>query len=697
MSERTFVGFARRGATTRLHVPRRELPIVLVPGIMGSRLRDPVSGALVWNPLGKPFGDSPENFAVDYGRLGQVSQELVPDESGGPDALPNVVNRNHVVADFYGAAIDTWASLATPAMRASGVTPRVYCAGYDWRQDHARSAMRLAVVVERALAETGAEQVILVAHGTGGLVARYYSRALGGEQRVHQLFLLCCPILGAPAAYLQLKRGLRGLYGKELSAGLQGASIDWIDEGAQVLGDVVRGMNDIARGQSAEDAALGMLGDAYGVCCLALGRWLTRRETIYFLRQMPAIYQLLPHALFCREHPNWVLFDPMCTGHAPTGFMTVLPSAIDVMLSATELSLDAIEAGLGTRMSERIGTFLRPDAPKPEELSGRATRNMTTLGDILGRIKDVAEGDDISTDEEEEWDDAGRDPDPSLLGDLNDLVTKITDRFDRVFLDACNSQRLYADIYTGLLDGVELRAVSSAGLALAARFEQMLTLNFRCEPALVPTEMISAVMDDVLGVVGRVVGRGVDDLVGLIPDPVSLVERASPEEEPEVNESPAAAPATTTAAAPVSPAPPAPRPQAYMHPRTWCVSVEDEPTDAGCLLLATDQVSRDDSNLVKTTLIPDSALQAVTFAPLWGSRSGPLGEIALGDGTVPAFSQRPPPELLSRPFKGEHRAHGVTHSEVANDSGVLDFIAATIDASLAEWIRGRASEAGETT
>ncbi|MGH4015082.1 MAG: esterase/lipase family protein [Pseudonocardiaceae bacterium] len=56
--------------------------------------------------------------------------------------------------------------------------------------------------VERICEATGAEQVHVVGHSLGGLVARYYVQRLGGDARVHTLVSLGTPHHGTMAAYL---------------------------------------------------------------------------------------------------------------------------------------------------------------------------------------------------------------------------------------------------------------------------------------------------------------------------------------------------------------------------------------------------------------------------------------------------------------------------------------------------------------
>ena len=67
--------------------------------------------------------------------------------------------------------------------------------------DIRRAAANLARQVERICQQTGYEQVFLVGHSLGGIIARYYVQVPGGDQRVHTLVTL-----GSPHAGTQLAR-----------------------------------------------------------------------------------------------------------------------------------------------------------------------------------------------------------------------------------------------------------------------------------------------------------------------------------------------------------------------------------------------------------------------------------------------------------------------------------------------------------
>ncbi|MEZ4389656.1 MAG: hypothetical protein R3A48_01065 [Polyangiales bacterium] len=579
-----------------VHVRPKFLPIVVIPGIMGSRLTDPRTGELAWNPMGEPLGDGPGAFTADFERIQQVAAPLVPDETHRYERASQHREVQHIkhwynlIPEFYGDLAKHLAALQIEALEARHLTPRVYCCGYDWRQDNARSASRLAGIVDEALRETGARKVILVAHSMGGLVARYFCRVLGGESKVHQLILLASPTLGSPAAYAQLRKGLYGVYVKDISTAAQTGddevlADELVDAGMQVFGGVA---SIASQGASAIAPVFGDLLIAFS---LGAGRFLTRDESRYFARQIPALYQLLPNAAFCNRFRDWVIFDPMATGHRPTGFMLQLPTALDLLGALGGASVtDALLSG-----SERVAAQLRDGLEaaaaggESAEVSGRALRSSMTLGEWGEAIATLmAEGE---------------------TGEAIALMLELVEHAGRAFVDARSSRALYGDIYTGLLDIVSLRALSATNLALALAFDEALTVDDRPRD---PLTLLTPVKE-VFGTLGRLIG-----------DAASGPKKALDKQEmrnliqAELDAHP---------------------PRVYMHPRTFNVYGRGVPGDGGAIVVPRALVSRDDSNLVKVTVL---------------SRPVPIGlPHALGDGTVPEASANPPPELLSNPFVGE--------------------------------------------
>lgn len=270
-------------SSTHCSAPGRTIPIIVVPGIMGSRLADPGSGELVWNPMAGICGRSPGNLVPSltnpqWERLNDLTP-LDPvestDWSGYPaDRAAKATWIKHfytVIPDYYDELCFALKDELATALKDSnsGVVPRVYCAGYDWRQDNGVSAStHLARVVQEAREECGHEKVILVAHSQGGLVSRYFCKN-GNESQVLALMLIGSPSLGAVQPYVRLKRGIVS------------------DDGAIFL--FLR-----------TELHLGAEGS---------------RD---LLRRFPSMYQLMPNQIYCSAIPSWLDVDEAETGRSPT-------------------------------------------------------------------------------------------------------------------------------------------------------------------------------------------------------------------------------------------------------------------------------------------------------------------------------------------------------------------------------------------
>ncbi|MEM9057442.1 MAG: hypothetical protein AAGD86_08195 [Pseudomonadota bacterium] len=147
-------------------------PVVFIHGFMGAKLRDAATGETLW-PL--PPGANPTRLALDID-----GASLMP--SGPPaEAFALSGDEENLALD---PAIFEVLELAGGYRPADAGAPaadgarRQYAFLYDWRQDVARSAAELGAFIAQIQADHGNPdlKVDLVAHGTGGLVARWYLR-----------------------------------------------------------------------------------------------------------------------------------------------------------------------------------------------------------------------------------------------------------------------------------------------------------------------------------------------------------------------------------------------------------------------------------------------------------------------------------------------------------------------------------------
>ena len=179
--------------------------VIVIPGIMGSLLRDASSNSLAWvNELTvartypcsqfllpltlAPDGHSPVQGVTytcsDTGQTTTVNGTPVKVDgllAGGGSPL-------ELIPDKYGRLIST--------LRADyNVVPFAY----DWRLDYEAIADQLRQQIENLTKNGG--KLDIVAHSQGGLIARLYLSKFANDPRVGTVIFLGTPQLGAPKSF----------------------------------------------------------------------------------------------------------------------------------------------------------------------------------------------------------------------------------------------------------------------------------------------------------------------------------------------------------------------------------------------------------------------------------------------------------------------------------------------------------------
>lgn len=189
-------------------------PVILIHGVMGSKLRDMRSGGEVWpgnvvRLMGSDFQDLA--LAIDPETL----QAL-------PSHLQAVELTNRIAGRDYYDAITRTLEQAGGYIRTTPGTPvtadrrRYYVFIYDWRYDNVETARKLSRFIEQIRRDFGNPdlKVDLIAHSMGGLMARYYLRYgeqdvldgndfpvnMHGRSRLRRVILLGAPNLGSVEA-----------------------------------------------------------------------------------------------------------------------------------------------------------------------------------------------------------------------------------------------------------------------------------------------------------------------------------------------------------------------------------------------------------------------------------------------------------------------------------------------------------------
>jgi pimeloyl-ACP methyl ester carboxylesterase len=155
---------------------RDAVPIVLIPGILGSRLARSDTGLELWPGNTRKLLTSRYldlALRIDPVTLEPLDDGLVP--SGLFDAA--------VGQDFYGAIVRTLSGVGGYQLSEPGdpvllQKARLYVFTYDWRQDSVVNVRRLDAFIEQIRHDYGdaALRVDVVAHSMGGLLVRYLQR-----------------------------------------------------------------------------------------------------------------------------------------------------------------------------------------------------------------------------------------------------------------------------------------------------------------------------------------------------------------------------------------------------------------------------------------------------------------------------------------------------------------------------------------
>jgi len=204
-------------------------PVLVLPGVMGTRLEFPQSPGLPhWDPdsawqMGRWIFLDPDVklHGLDMARPATIIADSrnADEHRRGWDQIPQRIYRDLLLA------IDN--EFNRPQQHPG--LPRLRCPawamGYDWRQSNARHAQHLVDTIDRILeSEIGSQQVIVVTHSMGGLVLRSALRQFGERlsRKIRGVIHTVQPAVGAVVAARRCRTGfarnIDGQLGEMLAA-----------------------------------------------------------------------------------------------------------------------------------------------------------------------------------------------------------------------------------------------------------------------------------------------------------------------------------------------------------------------------------------------------------------------------------------------------------------------------------------------
>ncbi len=209
----------------KLNVNLKTIPIILVPGIGGSRLNRLIPGNMVeqaWLKVGNIL--NVVNIATFNARLRENlrlmpaasdSDKVIPYSQGAiivPDMDREGLNAIEYLSDdsfsIHEKSEEFYSMVQNLNQLGYGSGELLFGYPYDWRLSSTDTAVGLKNWIDYALRATGAQQVQLIVHSMGGLVAREALLAYPDYQRkVKRIIYMGTPFLGSPRAYQAIKLG----------------------------------------------------------------------------------------------------------------------------------------------------------------------------------------------------------------------------------------------------------------------------------------------------------------------------------------------------------------------------------------------------------------------------------------------------------------------------------------------------------
>jgi pimeloyl-ACP methyl ester carboxylesterase len=236
-------------------VPDRIIPVIFVPGVMGSNLtgigdskgvqwrldsKGSMSGWLTHAAQYRKRHLTPSTMVVDNGGeittgTAQDDQELTNRGWGEVGALSYgdfLVWLENALNDFDNPDPGERVALMKRELQALvgeklltkdevGLSYRyrfpVFACGYNWLDSNSIASQRLAAKIDSVIAryikeKKKCEKVIIVTHSMGGLVARHCSQILGYKDKIFGVVHGVMPAIGAAAVYRRFKAGTEGGY-----------------------------------------------------------------------------------------------------------------------------------------------------------------------------------------------------------------------------------------------------------------------------------------------------------------------------------------------------------------------------------------------------------------------------------------------------------------------------------------------------
>jgi muramidase (phage lysozyme) len=196
--------YASRGSEQVANI--NSIPLIVLPGVMGSRLRikngqdavywdlDSLITRMIWWVF---HGAKDQGEVLDYTKSADVLRD-------NNDLSPDRVAKGWgtIAWRFYADLLIGLEKFAAEVETRIGISLPVYAIGYDWRQPIEVSSEYVREQINKILNQENSRRIIIITHGMGGLVARAMLKNFSDiSSKTLGVIHIMQPVNGAPAMY----------------------------------------------------------------------------------------------------------------------------------------------------------------------------------------------------------------------------------------------------------------------------------------------------------------------------------------------------------------------------------------------------------------------------------------------------------------------------------------------------------------
>ena len=171
--------------------PQPQRPVVLVPGILGSRLCEASSGELIWGNRAS---------LLNFSKL-----EITGNSNDTPLKPCGIIQEIQILGSFW--SIDQYnlllSSLSTAGF--SSEKGNLFIFDYDWRQSNIKSADLPNLFIRDKIGDN--KDFDLIAHSMGGIIARIFVDKYKAARSLKRIIYLGTPFLGSMNTFGTIQEG----------------------------------------------------------------------------------------------------------------------------------------------------------------------------------------------------------------------------------------------------------------------------------------------------------------------------------------------------------------------------------------------------------------------------------------------------------------------------------------------------------